>query len=118
MKTETKIQKFKDFLCTDNNELFKVDSNPILLSVLFDIDFSLKRKKIGFSKCLKVNSMDEVINIIESLAKNISKAQIREKVYQQFYGFTIAGDKSFYLIIKGNKLERKIKSGVKHERKG
>jgi hypothetical protein len=112
MKTETKIQKFKDFLSTGNNELFKVDSNPISLSVLFDIEFSPKRKTIGFSKCLKVNSIDEVIKIMESLAKNISKEQIREKVYQQFDINIIARDKSFYLIIKGNKLKRKNKSGL------
>jgi hypothetical protein len=112
MKTEIKIQKFKDFLSTGNNELFNVDNNPISLSVLFDIDFSQNRKTIGFSKCLKVNSIDEVLDIMESLAKNISKEQIREKVYQQFNKYSIARNKSFYLIIKGNKLKRKIKSGL------
>jgi hypothetical protein len=112
MKTETKIDRIKDFLSDGKNELFRVDNNPLTLSILFDIDFSNDRKKIGFSKCLKVKNIDEVIYIIEKLAKNISKDQIIEKVYQKFNQNFLDRDKSFYLIMKGNRLKRKLKSGL------
>ena len=78
MNTETIIARIKDFLSTHKNQLFRVDNSPFSLTTGFDIEFSSSRKIIGYSKCLKVKNINEVIYIIECLAKNISKEQIKE----------------------------------------
>jgi hypothetical protein len=108
MKTETKIKRIRNFLSARNNELFKVNANPITitLSVLFDIDFSQSYKRVGFSRCLKVENFDEVLEILEKVAINISRDDLREKLIQKCYSRNIDKGYSFYMIIKGNKLKK------------
>jgi hypothetical protein len=106
MKTETKIERIKSFFSTKNNELFKIHSNPITLSVLFDIEFSKNQKHIGFSTCLKVENYNEAIKILEKVTTNISKVDLKEKLTQKIDSTSINKDECFYLIIKGNKLKK------------